>query len=380
MPRLTQAELNNLKYVSMADFSKRIDKIENINDKLKFATQYLILHGVNTEADCTMAEAIDIARMKIADASLELRQKAPKSNKIDDDIEIVSRNTKFNDAETAVNPYATPKDDMELELFMGHPVGYLKSVSLKKFQQIENQNAEEQTETKLKETCMNFYVNASNVETPELNPAVRANLHIKNRLEAMFGGKAALEKAFRDTQSGFFSKLFATASVASGNLNAVYKAFNDPHHVLYGDMNSLNKVAEQYLQHKFPKWKPGEAYPTEKELKKLDSTEKGRTLFSIAILDSVAKEKASEGIYLKIVNSNSKREDLQQHLDEQMGKTQEELHNKLAKDLIDELANNNLNEVIDRNTLTKENKVEQELDADESKLDMSLTLEKKMDS
>ena len=64
--RLTQAEINGIKYISMADFSKRIDKIENIDDKLKFARQYLILHGTNGEPDCSIEEAINIARMVIS--------------------------------------------------------------------------------------------------------------------------------------------------------------------------------------------------------------------------------------------------------------------------------------------------------------------------
>ena len=104
--RLTEEELLKLKYISMADFSKRIDNYDNINDKLAFATKYLILHGIdNGEADCSIIDAINIARMKIADASAELRKNL--NTKVDnaateidsEDEIIINKETKLEDIE-----------------------------------------------------------------------------------------------------------------------------------------------------------------------------------------------------------------------------------------------------------------------------------------
>ena len=43
MPKkLTTKELNELKYVSMADLCTRVKQYPDMNDKLRFATQYTI--------------------------------------------------------------------------------------------------------------------------------------------------------------------------------------------------------------------------------------------------------------------------------------------------------------------------------------------------
>ena len=72
---LTDKQINDIKYVSMQDFCARIDLIEDINDKLTFASNYLLMHGMVEEPDVSIQEAINIARMKIVHASINLQNK-----------------------------------------------------------------------------------------------------------------------------------------------------------------------------------------------------------------------------------------------------------------------------------------------------------------
>ena len=67
MPReLTDEMLNQIKYVSMADYMRRVDRLTDLEDKLAFTTRYLLSYGAGEGRDHTLAEAIHIARMKIA--------------------------------------------------------------------------------------------------------------------------------------------------------------------------------------------------------------------------------------------------------------------------------------------------------------------------
>jgi len=381
--RLTQAEINGIKYISMADFSKRIDKIENIDDKLKFARQYLILHGTNGEPDCSIEEAINIARMKIADAAYELRLQADKTNheepeeedEMEDEISIVSSKAPDADIEKKlyhVNPFASRKDDMDLELFMGHPVEYLRNYAFKKYNELSDENIDIPEEALLRENSMKFYNKVFNVDAGILNPQARSNLHVKNRLEAMFGGKAALEKAYRDTKPGFFSKMFSTSSIAATNLDKVYTAFNNPNHVLYGDLKSLSKAANEYLMHKLPNWKPGKPYPDQNALDKLDQTEKSRTVLCVAILKSVDMEYKNQEVYETIVKGCASDEELRNEIDHADAINQELFQKNLMKDLNDNLENNIIAPEIDNNNIIQK-QASKDVDMDESRLDESIS-------
>ena len=379
--RLTQVEINKIKYISMADFSKKIDSIENIDDKLKFARQYLVLHGTNGEPDCSLEDAINIARMKIADAAYELKVQANKNNdkvavdkevKEDDDlIEIVVPKAIDKKSPYQVNPFATKEKDMELESFMGRPVEYLKNYALKTYNDINNDNIEIINESVSKENYMKFYNKTIGVDVGLLNPQARGNLHINSRLEAMFGGKAALEKAYRDTKPSFFSKMFQTSSVAAGNLDKVYSAFNNPAHVLYGDINSLSKAANEYLMHKIPGWKVGDPYPNKDKLDNLDETSKARTVLSIAILKAADKEHKNEEVYETIVKGCAADENLKNELDRSGAANQEIFQRKLMEDLNDDLDQGIIMPEVDNNDIKLEKQAQNENNLDESKLDKS---------
>ena len=77
MPKLTEQELNNLKYISMADYFQRVQNYENMNDKLLFTTRYLLLHGTGSgEPDYSLEEATYIAQLALSDASVQAKKRS----------------------------------------------------------------------------------------------------------------------------------------------------------------------------------------------------------------------------------------------------------------------------------------------------------------
>ena len=72
MPRLlSEQRLNQIQYVSIADYIRQIDELEDFEDKIAFTTRYLLAYGTE-ERDVPLAEAIHIAKVKIVEASISV--------------------------------------------------------------------------------------------------------------------------------------------------------------------------------------------------------------------------------------------------------------------------------------------------------------------
>ena len=81
MPRLTKAQLADIKYVSMADYYNKVDKIDDFADKIKFTSRYLMSHNGENNRDYTLEESIHLAKMKILETSINKRYEYSKQNK-----------------------------------------------------------------------------------------------------------------------------------------------------------------------------------------------------------------------------------------------------------------------------------------------------------
>lgn len=349
MPTL-RSMLKNLKYESMVDYCKKVDQIEDIDEKLKFTTQYLLLHGSTNNPDCSFKDAINIAKMKIAEASNNLI-KEQTNNNVDTNDYLIS------DEKACVNPYALfGNDDLELELFMGHPELYLKGFAAKKIVAMENQSV---VVNKDLENLVRIHRTLSDEETfkTSIDKKETSNLHINIRLQNAFGGKNQLETKFKNTQPGFLSKFFNTTSLASKHLDTVYKAFNNKNHALYGNKEALKKAADEYLQYKFKNYRPGNEYPKQEDIAKLDEKSTSKAELCIAILKAVKEEKEMEQTYDRI-NTECAKKDLS--FDDISNKiNQEEFHKNIIHDLDDSVINTN-NNIIKDNNIVKENNIDEE--------------------
>ena len=292
MPKkLTNKELKELKYVSMADLCTRLKDYNDMNDKLKFATQYLLLHGTQTgEPDYSFTEATYIAQLAIVAASKVEKEKMGKTNE------------KFlRDNPQIVNPHVkNAKEDLAFELFLRDPYQYLKGYAQKNADAIENSNIIIPKEKAAKEHFENLIKNK--LEPSDFNSDVydflvdNQPVAVRLRSQMMLGGKDRLDETVKAAQPGFWSRFFDTSSLASKNLLTVYDAFNNKNHALYGDTKALKKASIEYLQYKFPNWKPGDAeYPS---LDGLDETEKARAELSITSLKTIELQEMFE-VYMK---------------------------------------------------------------------------------
>lgn len=285
-PRLLmERDIKAIRYVSMADYIRRMDELEYLEDKLVFTTAYLMDYGAGANRDVPLAEAIHIAKVKMADASAQLRK------------------NRIMVPDEAVDPEASEEKDAEYRLFMADPLEYLKQEADRQLLSYSGKELRpEDANQILKLQDMSAAFN------PELNGELANEVldldqkhtarDVHSRLEAKYGSARALVKAHNDTKPGVLAGFFGKYSKAYANLEEVYNAFHNPNHVLYGDMNAMDKTAVQYLQHALPNWDFRNGLPKPSYIdRNLSGTRKARANFSLQILKSTIEQRRSEGVY-----------------------------------------------------------------------------------
>ena len=290
--RLTKEQLEQIRYVSMVDFARRIDEIESIDDKRKFAVQYLLSRALEEgEHDYSLAEATHIAKAKLSEASSKLKETFYEE---EDAADYYIGDVDGDDLKQVVNPYATEKEeDIANEYFMGHAGGYLKNTALDIASTIEVQNENDIQETAERNKYLRL---ASKFDNEFDNEVLKLDdkpntLDVKFRMEMNLGSSKALEDLYNNTKPSLGSRIFGTTSLASKNLDTAYKAFNNPNHAMYGDLATIEKAGNEYLQHKFPGWKPGMEFPSQQELERLDKTSYARTVLSMNLISAAKAQK-----------------------------------------------------------------------------------------
>ena len=291
---LSDDALNQIQYVSMADFMRRVDEFDDFDDKLAFTTRYLLAHGMHEGRDHSFDEAVHIAKMKLADASAKARARRIM---IPDDV---------------VNPdVADPQLDAGNRLFMADPTTYLKREV--------DRLIGEMGQGPISEADQHRFMDYQ-IMSATLTNDLAGNREISNkiadhdydstakdidfRLERRFGGKRDFKKAYEATKPGVLAKMFGKYSRAYRNLDEAYQGFHNRNHVLYGDMNSLDKAATEYLQHVFPRWNPKEGMLGVSSANRLSGTQKDRAIFCINILKATAEQRKMESCYETIINAN----------------------------------------------------------------------------
>lgn len=291
MPKLTKVQLAQVKYVSMADYYNKLDQLDNFNDKLQFTTRYLLTHSTKRNPDYSIEEAIHLAKAKLVDEAVKQHDNYMKE-------------THGKDTEAhIVDPYS--KDDKAAEMFMANPVDYLVGEANKAIKEINDENIIIPEETQLEKvylkTLDSMSINARE-QVKALDKGSRV-LDVKARMEARFGGRENVSKAYQATKGSFMSRLFGTSSAAAKNLDQVYNAFNNPNHVLYGNTDALDKAACQYIQHNFPDWEPFMQLPTDEDMVHLSETEKARMKFSINTLKCLKEQNEMEERFNSLVDA-----------------------------------------------------------------------------
>ncbi len=346
MPTEFEIRLQNLKYISMVDFSKQIDEIKDMDKKIAFTVEYLLSQ---TEAtDCALDEAIEIARMKIADAIVEYKEKAKNA--------VLRKESKeaFNEPESKtvdLKAYGNVLDNKKLDEFLAYPSLYLRKAGNQRLQELKNKIENEDIVLKTEEVKTDVFEHNINILTEykmrlDLKESERSFLHINARLENKFGSSDALNKAFKDSRPGFFSRMFNTTSLEGRNLLAAYKGFNNYKNPLYGRKDTLVRAANAYIKHIYPNWKPESPLPNEQEINQLSGTQKARMILANAILESVKSEEKMLKEYMPAI-SNVKEIEFDFHDKNEIKKTN---IIDLDKDLNDSMDNSIVIEAEDKIT------------------------------
>ena len=327
MPKLlSEITLNQITYKSRADYMKRVDNLDDFEDKMAFTIRYLLAYGAGAQRDVSLAEAIHIAKVKIAEASAKLRE---------DRIMV---------PDEAVNPDVSDELDAANRYFMIEPVDYLKqqadALLMKEAQSGAELNAEAEQRIANYQLMSATLANqgqtlATEVSELDIEPTAR---DVEARLKAKFGGAAQFEAGVKATKPGVFSKAFGTSSTAYHNLNQAYEAFFNPDHANYGNMNALDKAATEYLQHVFPRWDPKKGLMQSAPLNRLSGTQKARAQLSLNILKATAEQRKVGSVYETIISSNIQaRADREANLNEEAQdinneQFQQEVQNELVNE------------------------------------------------
>ena len=299
MPKLlNEKRLNKVQYISMSDYIRSMDALDDFEDKMNFTTRYLLAYGAG-QRDVSFAEAVHIAKLKIAEASKDIR------------------NRNVFPSDEAVNPELSEEEDAPNRLFMIDPVQYLKNEANKLLIKEDEKGITAENQQRVENYQVMFALLANDVDNAitfdiqqqDVEPEVR---DFNYRFKAIYGGDQQLEKAYNKTKPGVLSKMFGTSSVAAHNLDEAYKAFNNEEHALYGNLSSLDKAATEYLQHVFPKWDPKNGPISKADIERLSGTKKARAMFSYNILQTTTNQRLTEKVYETITTANiQKRADLE---------------------------------------------------------------------
>ena len=324
MPKLlNERRLNKVQYISMADYLSSMDSLTDFDDKMAFTTRYLLAYGSGQQRDVSFPEAVRIAQMKIAQASAQLK-----------------RGKIIINTPESVNPDIDADADSLNRQFMIEPIQYLQNENTRLLHNEANDGVSQESKNRMANYQAMSIVLANDMDgsisyaIDELNvePTTR---DFKTIFSSRYGGFQQVEKAYNDTKPGILSKAFGTSSVAYHNLDETYKAFNNPNHVLYGNLNSLDKAATEYLKHVFPRWDPEDGMISPQVINTLKGTKKARAMFSYNILKTTKEQREMENARDQLVTSNLQKraEEAAQAGDEVLEENNNDFQQNLLEDI-----------------------------------------------
>lgn len=267
MPKLNKEALNNIKYVSLEDYASNVNKYNNLNDKIKFTTRYL-LHN-DGHKDYSLMETIEFARKTVADAMAK------------------------------ANDY----DNLRANMFLSKPYDYLKEEAKILTEELEKEDVLVGNKLSLKNVVKNLSEDdliggKTRLERAERNRSFHV---VEYNLAQLVGGAKEIDEAFEATKPGFFSRLFHTSSRQYNDLKAAYKDFFDEKSNNHGNLGLLRQAARRYLAYKVPNWKEGEILSNE-EFNSLSKTARARTQFSIKLIKAIDDALEYQKGYDNVVN------------------------------------------------------------------------------
>lgn len=324
MAKLTNETFNKIKYVSLNDYYKNVDKFESLDDKMKYTTRYLLSH--KGREDYNLQEAVQFARQVIAK-------------------ELVKE-------ENANN--------LRANMFVSKPIEYLQAEGEKILNEFENSDIVIKNE-ELKATATNIahYLNTNLAkgQVDSLNNDNAFNLRIRSAVR--MGGRREFVNNYNETKPGFFSRIFNTTSNEWKNLDNAYKQFNNPDSPIYGDKDALKSAAMAYMAHKVPGYEENQLL-TDDYINALGKTGSARTMFALNIIGAVNEQKIADRnmeAALESANAQNVTYDQIEHAKPKVINLDDSFQNQLQKDLEEDLDKSQEVE-IENNDIQMENEKE----------------------
>ena len=326
MAKLTQGAIDKIKYVSLNDYYKNVDKYESLDDKMKYTTRYILSH--KGREDYNLQEVVQFARQVIAK-------------------ELVKD-------ENANN--------LRANMFVAKPIEYIQAEASKFLSEYENNDIVIQNkELKYSATNIAHYLNTNltQVQVDNLNNDGAFNL--RTRCSVRMGGRRAFVNNYNETKPGFFSRMFNTTSREWKNLDNTYKQFNTPGSPIYGDKDALKEAAIAYMVHKFPAYEDNQLL-TNDHINALGKTGSARALLALNIIASVNEQKIADRnmeTALESANAKNVTYDQIEHSKNKVIDLDDSFQDELKNDLEEDL--NVTQEVIkDNNDIQMENELNME--------------------
>ena len=303
MPKIKK-NLNQVKYVSVADMYKNLDEIKSIDDKVAYATRYILNHDMSTTKDYAFSGVVHLARAKIAEA--------------------IKNNPK-------------EKTSLATQMFLGNPTEYIKGEANKLADQLDKSDFVIKGQEQLKENCKEIAKNMNDefaIDVNEVDKISKA-IGVKSRVEANLGGKKALEDTLKTARSHKWYAIFSSSSKEWKALEEAYEDFQNPNREKYCDFRNLMGAAIDYFQHKFPGWSKDAELP-ENAFDKLNTSEKAKVSFAISVMKAANEQNRLDAAFHNLVDTNKakdiKYEDLPVE-NKVIDLDQEEFANKIENDI-----------------------------------------------
>ena len=360
MAKLKKKDLDKIKFVGVGDLFNNMDKYESFDDKLKYATRYLLSYNLFSNQKDSRVKAmlgkemsygaiVEAVRMKLVE---EGKKQADPNKKAPD--HFINKGAK------------NEKDDIAAELFVSQPDLYLKGEGEKLLKEIDEEDINYQWQNELKENVQNLL--------PKFDDKFTAQQHefdkkpswfgVKSKMEQSLGGKEGVEAVIQGTKpKGLFGRIFDTSSAEWHALENAYGVFNNPLYEGFGNMDYLEENAVDYLKHKFPKWEKGQEIPAE-AYSKLNDTELAKVNFTVSVLNAIDEQRETEKTYRPTVDAARDKKLEYSNIPEP------EDHHKVIE-LENEKFQNELKDDIEEENLDSEVEIEEEEDEVERDQDLN---------
>ena len=292
MPKLKPSDVKRIKFISLDDMAKKMDRIQNMDTKRRFAIEYILKYDKSSYHEYSLAEIIQFAKAKLVEP-------------------LYQNDVNLDELRFEEPAHLTKEEEVAFNHFLANPVEHIKAYNTQNYSEYSAKQKKDKDDFKIIGCSQYMSTQLDNEVQQEIDALDTKYNYVdtKIRYEQHLGGKERAEEIINKTKPGFFSRLFNTTSLAGRNLDTAFKNFNNPNSAYYGDLGIIYKASNEYLEHKFPGWSIGMPLPSEAQINALDETSKAKVQLSIALIKASDEQQHIAREY-KVLNDDAKSKNI----------------------------------------------------------------------